>query len=200
VGSFATDYLPQVSDVHEKLKAGARVADVACGVGWAAVSIARGYPATTVDGTTGRTGDRWLAPTPWTRAWPTGSRSTRATRPTRRSGQHDLAVIVDALHDMSRPVDVPASVRRLLAPCGTLIVADERVADAFHAPAGDTERLFYGYSVLIACRRGWSRKPSVETGTVMRRSTLSAMPRQRVLGGVGPAHRGRLPALLRLDP
>lgn len=50
VGSFATEYLPLVPDVHEKLKAGARVADVACGVGWAAVSIARGYPATTVDG------------------------------------------------------------------------------------------------------------------------------------------------------
>jgi hypothetical protein len=50
VGSLATEYLPQVPDVHEKLKAGARVADIACGVGWAAVSIARGYPATTVDG------------------------------------------------------------------------------------------------------------------------------------------------------
>ena len=46
------------------------------------------------------------------------------------SGQYDLAVIVEALHDMSRPVEVLASMRRLLA--GTLIVADERVADAFH--------------------------------------------------------------------
>ena len=44
VGSFASEYLPQVPDVHQKLEAGARVADVACGVGWAAVSIARGYP------------------------------------------------------------------------------------------------------------------------------------------------------------
>ena len=47
------------------------------------------------------------------------------------SVQHDLAVIVDALHDTSRPVDMLAIVRRLLAPGGTLIVADERVADAF---------------------------------------------------------------------
>ena len=44
VGSFASEYLPQVPDVHQKLEAGACVADVACGVGWAAVSIARGYP------------------------------------------------------------------------------------------------------------------------------------------------------------
>ncbi len=87
-------------------------------------------------------------------------------------GQYDLAVIVEALHDMSRPVDVLASVRRLLAPGGTLIVADERVADAFHAPAGQTERLFYGYSVLDCLAAGMVSKPSAETGTVMRRSTL----------------------------
>ncbi len=88
------------------------------------------------------------------------------------SGQYDLAVIVDALHDMSRPVDVLASVRRLLAPGGTLIVADERVADAFYAPADQAERLFYGYSVLDCLPVGMVSKPSAETGTVMRRSTL----------------------------
>jgi hypothetical protein len=68
-------------------------------------------------------------------------------------------------------VDVLATVRRLLAPGGTLIVADERVADTFHAPADATERLFYGYSVLDCLPAGVS-KPSAETGTVMRRSTL----------------------------
>jgi hypothetical protein len=57
---------------------------------------------------------------------------------------------VEALHDMSRPVDVLATVRRLLAPGGTLIVADERVADAFHAPArqGPHRRTFLSSSAL----------------------------------------------------
>jgi SAM-dependent methyltransferase len=157
--------------VHEKLKAGARVADVACGVGWAAVAIARGYPATTVDGfdldepaialarsiaQDARVADRVRF-------------HTRDAADPMLSGQYDLAVIVEAPHDMSRPVDVLASVRRLLAPGGTLIVADERVADAFYAPAGETERLFYGYSVLDCLPGGMVSKPSPETGTVMRR-------------------------------
>jgi 2-polyprenyl-3-methyl-5-hydroxy-6-metoxy-1,4-benzoquinol methylase len=174
VGSFATEYLPQVPDVHEKLKAGARVADIACGVGWAAVSIARGYPATTVDGfdldeaaialARANAGDAGVADRVTFQARDAADRSL--------SGRYDLAVIVEALHDMSRPVDVLASVRRLLAPGGTLIVADERVADAFHAPASETERLFYGYSVLDCLPTGMVSKPSAETGTVMRRSTL----------------------------
>ena len=45
VGSLATEYLPLVPDVHERLmnEPGARVADVACGVGWAAISLARRF-------------------------------------------------------------------------------------------------------------------------------------------------------------
>jgi Methyltransferase small domain len=115
VGSFASEYLPQVPDVHEKLEAGARVADVACGVGWAAVSIARGYPATTVDG-----------------------------------------------FDLDEPAIALARSN----------AQDAGVADAFQAPAGETERLFYGYSVLDCLPTGMVSKPSAETGTVMRRSTL----------------------------
>lgn len=174
VRSFADEYLPLVPDVHAKLLAGARVADVACGVGWAAVAIARAYPATTVDGFDLDEPSIDLARTNALEAG-VAERVTFSVRdgsdPT-LSGQYDLAVIVEALHDMSRPVDVLCTVRRLLAPGGTLIVADERVADAFSAPSDAAERLFYGYSVLDCLPAGMASKPSAETGTVMRRATL----------------------------
>jgi 2-polyprenyl-3-methyl-5-hydroxy-6-metoxy-1,4-benzoquinol methylase len=174
VGSLATEYLPQVPDVHAKLQAGARVADIACGVGWAAIAIARAYPATTVDGVD-------LDAPSIERAEVNAREAGLADRVTfeardaadpKLDGQYDLAVIVEALHDMSRPVEVLSTIHRLLAPGGTLIVADERVADAFHAPANETERLFYGYSVLDCLPAGMVDQPSAETGTVMRRSTL----------------------------
>jgi Methyltransferase small domain len=52
VNSFGTELLPAIPDVHERLIANppARVADVACGVGWAAISTARAYPNVRVDG------------------------------------------------------------------------------------------------------------------------------------------------------
>jgi 2-polyprenyl-3-methyl-5-hydroxy-6-metoxy-1,4-benzoquinol methylase len=174
VGSFAGEYLPQVPDVHAKLQAGARVADVACGVGWAAIAIARGYPAVTVDGFDMDEAAIALARTNASEAGVADRVGFEAgdAAELSRSGHYDLAVIVEAVHDMSQPVGVLASVRRLLAPGGTLIVADERVADAFHAPADDTERLFYGYSVLDCLPTGMLSRPSAETGTVMRRSTM----------------------------
>jgi 2-polyprenyl-3-methyl-5-hydroxy-6-metoxy-1,4-benzoquinol methylase len=203
VGSFATEYLPQVPDVHKKLQDGARVADIACGVGWAAIAIARGYPATTVDGFDMDEPAIALARTNASAAGVADrvAFDVRDAADPSLSGQYDLAVIVEALHDMSRPVDVLASVRRLLAPDGVLIVADERVADEFHAPADDTERLFYGYSVLDCLPTGMVSKPSAETGTVMRRSTL-----QRYATAAGFSAVSELPVehdflrFYRLDP
>ncbi len=45
VRQFGTEFLPAVADVHARLEADppARVADIACGVGWASIAIARAY-------------------------------------------------------------------------------------------------------------------------------------------------------------
>ncbi len=180
VGSFATEYLPLIPDVHAKLQAGARVADVACGVGWAAIAIAREYQAATVDGFDLDEPAIALAQD-HARDAGVADRVTFQARDAADpslAGEYDLAVVVEALHDMSRPVEVLATIRRLLAPGGTLIVADERVADAFHAPAGENERLFYGYSVLDCLPAGMVSQPSAETGTVLRRSTLERYARE----------------------
>ncbi len=52
VNSFGSEILPAIPAVHERLTANppARVADVACGVGWAGIAIAKAYPEVTVDG------------------------------------------------------------------------------------------------------------------------------------------------------
>ncbi|MEP6808149.1 MAG: class I SAM-dependent methyltransferase, partial [Chloroflexota bacterium] len=46
VNSFGTGIIPAIPAVHNRLVSDrpVRVADVACGVGWAAISIARAYP------------------------------------------------------------------------------------------------------------------------------------------------------------
>ncbi|MGI8871288.1 MAG: methyltransferase domain-containing protein [Candidatus Limnocylindria bacterium] len=52
LNSFGSRILPAIPEVHERLAADppARVADLACGVGWAALAIASAYPKVTVDG------------------------------------------------------------------------------------------------------------------------------------------------------
>ena len=69
--------------------------------------------------------------------------------------------------------------RRLVGPGGTVLIADERVADVFDATTGDDiERLMYGFSILHCLPVGMADQPSVGTGTVMRADTLRAYAEQ----------------------
>lgn len=49
---LAQDWLPAIPDVHAKLQAGAKVADLGTGAGWSAIAIARAFPSTHWTGST----------------------------------------------------------------------------------------------------------------------------------------------------
>lgn len=63
--------------------------------------------------------------------------------------------------------------RDRLATDGSVLVADERVADAFTAPGDATERLMYGWSILHCLPATLAEDPVEATGTVLRAPTLA---------------------------
>ena len=188
VHQFGTEYLPSVPDVDARLQAAppARVADVACGVGWAGIAIARAYPNVRVDGFD-------LDPSSIALANDYAAEAGLADRVSfqvrdagdpANEGQYDLAVVIEAIHDMSRPVEALAAIRKMLAPGGTAIIADERVADEFTVPGDPAERLFYGASILLCLPAGMAEQPSAATGTVMRAGTLRRYANEAGFTGV----------------
>ena len=86
--------------------------------------------------------------------------------------QYDLVLALESIHDMSDPVAVLASMRRLVKEDGTVLVIDERVGDTFTPRGNDVEGIMYGFSMLCCLPAGMSEQPSVGTGTVMRPATL----------------------------
>jgi 2-polyprenyl-3-methyl-5-hydroxy-6-metoxy-1,4-benzoquinol methylase len=170
------EWLPAIADVHARLLADppARVADIACGGGWSSIGIARAYPKVHVDGFDLDESSIVLAREN-VKATGLGDRVTMAVRDAgdpSLGGRYDLVTIFESLHDMSRPVEVLAKARALLAPGGAVLVMDERVAETFTAPADLVERLMYGFSVLCCLPVGLADRPSAATGTVMRPATL----------------------------
>jgi hypothetical protein len=88
------------------------------------------------------------------------------------AGGYDLVTIIEALHDMSRPVDALRAARQMIADNGTVLVVDGLVAEEFTVPASPRERTEYGWSV-VSCLPGAMGDPlTAATGAVLRPSVL----------------------------
>jgi 2-polyprenyl-3-methyl-5-hydroxy-6-metoxy-1,4-benzoquinol methylase len=166
--------MPDVVARLERLSA-PRIADVGCGQGWAALALARTFPHAWVDG---------IDPDPGSIA--DARRHAAEHVPGARlrflqagaediEGPYDLVTILEALHDMARPVEALAAIRGALAPDGTVLVVDERVADALTAPGDETERLMYGWSVTHCLPTQMVEQPSAALGTVLRAGTMAEL-------------------------
>ena len=172
INFLGTEWLPAVPDVHERLHAdpAAQVADVACGAGWSSIALARAYPKVHVDGFDLDEASIELARRNAEGAG-LGDRVAfhiQDASEQSHDGRYDLVTVFEAIHDMARPVEALTSMREMLAPGGTVIVADERTAERFAAPGDDLERLFYAWSVFFCLPTGRDDQPSAATGTVMR--------------------------------
>ena len=175
VDGFATEMLPAIPGIAERLAADppARIADVACGVGWAAIAIARAYPQVRVDGFDIDEASIDLA-NKNARDAGLDDRVTFRLQDVAdaETGAYDLAVIIEAVHDMTQPVGVLASTHRILKPDGVLLVADEKAEDAFTAPGSEAERFFYGSSILACLPAVMIERPTAAIGTVIRADTM----------------------------
>lgn len=176
VNLLAREWLGKVPDLAQRLSSDppARVADVACGAGWAAIAIARAFPRVRVDGIDLDEASVRVAADNAARAGVADRVRfvARNAGDPSLGGSYDLVTVFEAVHDLARPVEVLAAVRRMLARDGVAIVADERVAASFHAPGDDLERMMYGFSIMHCLPAGMAEAPSAGTGTVMRPELL----------------------------
>lgn len=166
--------LADLGDLDAALRRpGARIADIGCGGGWSSIALARAYPSATVEGfdvdppsvelargnaDSSGVGDR--------------IRFHHADAASMESASYDAAFAFECVHDMPRPVDVLAAMRRAVVPGGPVIIMDEAVGSSFQTPGDDVERFMYGCSILICLPDGLAHQPSAGTGTVMRPDTL----------------------------
>jgi SAM-dependent methyltransferase len=172
VGDWLANGAP---DVHARLsEPNAAVADIGCGLGWSTIAIARGYPNASVIGLDADTAS--IADARANAASVGLADRARFDVHDAASGSdestYDVAFVMEALHDMSRPVEALSAIRAMLKPDGVLIVMDERVADAFAGPGDVVERFMFGASVLHCLPVGLAEQPSAGTGTVMRTETV----------------------------
>jgi SAM-dependent methyltransferase len=174
---LASTWLPAVPGLDRRLRSAppARVLDLGCGLGASSIALARAYPRVRVLGV-----DLDQASVSEARAQ--AAEAGVANRVTFEVGDaahvtaqapFELVTIFEALHDIGDPVGTLRAVRALLAPDGSLLVADERVADALTTPGDPTDRFMYGWSVLHCLPATIAERPVEATGTVLRTPTVA---------------------------
>jgi 2-polyprenyl-3-methyl-5-hydroxy-6-metoxy-1,4-benzoquinol methylase len=167
-------WLPAVPDLHARLGADppARVADVGCGVGWSTLALARAYPRATVTGY-----DLDVASVSAARRRADADQlkvrfEQKDAEAVAADGPFDLILILEALHDMARPTRALAALRTALAPGGSVLVVDEKVAERFVAPGDAIERMMYGWSIAHCLPVSMAEQPSEAIGTAIRPDTV----------------------------
>lgn len=176
---LGSDWLPAVPGLADRLAGPARLAEIGCGEGWAAIAIAQTWPHVEVDGF-----DNDEASIAAARKHAADAGVSDRVRfevvdittdlPERiPTGTYDAVLAFEMIHDLARPQAALTTMRTLGKPDAVHLVVDEKTAETLEAPTENpVERFLYAASVLHCLPVGMAESPSAGTGTVMRPATF----------------------------
>lgn len=163
--NLLSSWLPALDGVVDRLRRGARVADVGCGHGASTVLMAEAFPASTFVGTDYHPAS---VATARSRAEDAGvaDRVRFATAAaTEFPGEgFDLVTMFDCLHDLGDPVGAARHVRRALSADGTWMIVEPAAGDRIEDNLTPVGRAYYGFSTLLCTPASLSQDVGLALG------------------------------------
>lgn len=141
------EWLPALDGVVERLKRGARVADVACGHGASTYIMAQAFPNSTFVGI-----DFHAPSIEHAKSHLNGRNNLRFEQARAQDfggADYDLVTVFDALHDMGDPVGAARHIRETLKDDGTLMLIEPMAGDALEQNLNPVGRVYYAFSTNI---------------------------------------------------
>ena len=150
IANLVSGWLPALEGVVPKLKAGARVADVGCGLGASTIIMAKAFPKSEFIGFDYHTESiEWARNQAVTEDVSRNTDFEVATAKDYRGKEYDLVTFFDCLHDMGDPVGAAKHVRQSLKPDGTWMVVEPFAKETVASNLTPVGRVFYNASLLI---------------------------------------------------
>jgi ubiquinone/menaquinone biosynthesis C-methylase UbiE len=150
VNNIVQAWIPALNGVEAKLRSGAKVADVGCGVGFSTLLMAEAYPESEF------TGYDFHAPSieearrhAQAHGLSDRVRFEVATAKDIPDSGFDLVTMYDCLHDMGDPRGCAAHMRGILAPGGTWMIVEPIAGDSPEQNFNPVGRLYYNASTMI---------------------------------------------------
>jgi SAM-dependent methyltransferase len=150
VNNIVQNWIPALDGVEARLRAGAKVADVGCGVGFSTLLMAQAYPASSfvgydfhepsIEEARRHAASHGLADR---------VRFEVANAKEISEEGFDLVTMYDCLHDMGDPRGCAAQMRRILAENGSWMIVEPIAGDSPQDNMNPVGRLYYNASTMI---------------------------------------------------
>jgi len=150
VNFLVQQWMPATGYDKKLAAGGAKVADVGCGRGVAIVTLAKAFPKSTFVGFDAYAPSVEAAKANAAKAGVSGNTKfeTRASTDLPATGEFDLIMNLDSLHDMADPEGAARSVKKALKPDGAWFVVEPKVSDKLEENLNTIGRAFYSISML----------------------------------------------------
>ena len=150
IANLLTSWIPALTGVEERLKQGAKVADIGCGLGSSTILMAKEYPNSKLHGFDYHEQSIDLARANAAREG-LGDRITFEVASAKAfpGKDYDFVAFFDCLHDMGDPAGVARYVLSTLKPDGTWMIVEPFAEDATEANHNPVGRLFYSASTML---------------------------------------------------
>jgi SAM-dependent methyltransferase len=158
-------WIPALEGVEEKLLAGAKVADVGCGLGASTILMAEAYPNSTFIGFDYHDASIALARERAAEAKVSDRVKFEVAKAKEYPGKdYDLVAFFDCLHDMGDPAGAARHVLQSLAPDGTWMIVEPFANDQVQDNLNPLGRAFYSASTLICTPASLSQEVGLALG------------------------------------
>ncbi|UCF36108.1 MAG: class I SAM-dependent methyltransferase [Acidobacteriota bacterium] len=162
--NLVSAWIPALTGVEEKLKRGAKVADIGCGHGASTMVMAEAYPESEFHGYDFHHPSIVHART---LAQGNGCKNVAFETVTARNAPgsgYDLVAFFDCLHDMGDPVGALSHAREMLNPDGSCLIVEPFAQDAMIDNMNPVGRVYYSFSTVICTPSALSQEGGMSLG------------------------------------
>jgi 2-polyprenyl-3-methyl-5-hydroxy-6-metoxy-1,4-benzoquinol methylase len=173
IGYLVAAWLPALDGVVPKLEAGARVADVGCGLGASTIIMAQAFPRSRFWGFDNHEPSIQAARKAAQEAG-VADRVTFEVAPASGfpANDYDLVTFFDCLHDLGDPEGAMKHANEALAPDGTVMIVEPMAGETVTDNLNPVGRVYSAASVLICTPHALSESHSRALGTLASEAAL----------------------------
>lgn len=162
--NLVSQWIPALNGVEERLKAGAKIADIGCGLGSSTVLMAQAYPNSTVYGFDFHEPSIEQARAKARAAGVDNVHFEVAAAQDYPGSDYDFACIFDALHDMGDPVGAARHIRDTLKKDGTFMLVEPLAGDSMTDNMHELGQIFYAFSTTVCTPNSLSQDVGLGLG------------------------------------